>query len=98
MVIYLYFGVFVVIEMDLKIFFFDFFKVGILVVFVVFILSYMGVEVFVIYVNEMSNLGCDYLLVMLLLMVVVICLSFVGGLFIVMVILGNEINFFVGVM
>ena len=79
-------------------FFPDFSKVGTLVVFVAFILSYMGVEASATHVNEMSNPGRDYPLAMLLLMVAAICLSSVGGLSIAMVIPGNEINLSAGVM
>ncbi|MGQ7789806.1 amino acid permease [Shigella flexneri] len=71
---------------------------GTLVVFVAFILSYMGVEASATHVNEMSNPGRDYPLAMLLLMVAAICLSSVGGLSIAMVIPGNEINLSAGVM
>ncbi|MCW0137494.1 amino acid permease [Escherichia coli] len=84
--------------MDSKTFFPDFSKVGTLVVFVAFILSYMGVEASATHVNEMSNPGRDYPLAMLLLMVAAICLSSVGGLSIAMVIPGNEINLSAGVM
>ncbi|MGU0160119.1 amino acid permease [Escherichia coli] len=59
--------------MDSKTFFPDFSKVGTLVVFVAFILSYMGVEASATHVNEMSNPGRDYPLAMLLLMVAAIC-------------------------
>ncbi|MDL5779626.1 acid resistance gamma-aminobutyrate antiporter GadC [Escherichia coli] len=90
--IYLHSGAPVAIEMDAKTFFPDFSKVGTLVVFVAFILSYMGVEASATHVNEMSNPGRDYPLAMLLLMVAAICLSSVGGLSIAMVIPGNEIN------
>ncbi len=96
--IYLHSGAPVAIEMDSKTFFPDFSKVGTLVVFVAFILSYMGVEASATHVNEMSNPGRDYPLAMLLLMVAAICLSSVGGYFIAMVIPGNEINLSAGVM
>lgn len=96
--IYLHSGAPVAIEMDAKTFFPDFSKVGTLVVFVAFILSYMGVEASATHVNEMSNPGRDYPLAMLLLMVAAICLSSVGGLSIAMVIPGNEINLSAGVM
>ncbi|NYZ51281.1 amino acid permease, partial [Escherichia coli] len=95
---YLHSGAPVAIEMDSKTFFPDFSKVGTLVVFVAFILSYMGVEASATHVNEMSNPGRDYPLAMLLLMVAAICLSSVGGLSIAMVIPGNEINLSAGVM
>ncbi|HHV1580819.1 TPA: amino acid permease [Escherichia coli] len=55
--IYLHSGAPVAIEMDAKTFFPDFSKVGTLVVFVAFILSYMGVEASATHVNEMSNPG-----------------------------------------
>ena len=58
--IYLHSGAPVAIEMDSKTFFPDFSKVGTLVVFVAFILSYMGVEASATHVNEMSNPGRDY--------------------------------------
>ncbi|XNM80809.1 glutamate:gamma-aminobutyrate antiporter [Escherichia coli] len=96
--IYLHSGAPVAIEMDSKTFFPDFSKVGTLVVFVAFILSYMGVEASATHVNEMSNPGRHYPLAMLLLMVAAICLSSVGGLSIAMVIPGNEINLSAGVM
>ena len=72
---------------------------GTLVVFVAFILSYMGVQrASATHVNEMSNQGATITLAMLLLMVAAICLSSVGGLSIAMVIPGNEINLSAGVM
>lgn len=55
--IYLHSGAPVAIEMDAKTFFPDFSKVGTTVVFVAFILSYMGVEASATHVNEMSNPG-----------------------------------------
>ncbi|VTR23069.1 Extreme acid sensitivity protein [Serratia fonticola] len=71
---------------------------GTLVVFVAFILSYMGVEASATHVNEMKNPGRDYPLAMLLLMVAAICLSSVGGLSIAAVIPRGEINLFCRVM
>ncbi len=65
--------------MDAKTFFPDFSKVGTLVVFVAFILSYMGVEASATHVNEMSNPGRDYPLAMLLLMVAAMLLLMVAA-------------------
>ncbi len=68
------------IKMDAASLFPDFTKIGTLVVFVAFILSYMGVEASATHVNEMKNPGRDYPIAMVLLMVCAITLSSIGGL------------------
>ena len=95
---YLHSGAPLAIEMNASTFFPDFTQMGTLVVFVAFILSYMGVEASATHVNEMKNPGRDYPLAMLLLMVAAICLSSVGGLSIAAVIPRGEINLSAGVM
>ncbi len=75
----------------------DFTQLGTLVVFVAFILSYMGVEASATHVNEMNNPGRDYPLAMILLMIAAICLSSIGGLSVAAVIPHNQINLSAGV-
>lgn len=94
---YLSSGAPLAIEMSAATFFPDFTKIGTLVVFVAFILSYMGVEASATHVNEMKNPGRDYPLAMLLLMVAAICLSSIGGLSVASVIPHAEINLSAGV-
>ncbi|VFS54551.1 Extreme acid sensitivity protein [Moellerella wisconsensis] len=77
---YLFSGAPLAIEMNASTFFPDFTQIGTLVVFVAFILSYMGVEASATHVNEMKNPGRDYPLAMLMLMIAAICLSSIGGL------------------
>lgn len=78
-------------------FFPDFTNVGTLVIFVAFILSYMGVEASATHVNEMTNPGRDYPLAMFLLMIVAILLSSFGGLAVASVIPADQINLSAGV-
>lgn len=85
------------IEMSTTTFFPDFTQIGTLVVFVAFILSYMGVEASATHVNEMKNPGRDYPIAMILLMVAAICLSSIGGLSVASVIPHNDINLSSGV-
>lgn len=85
------------IRMDAQTFFPDFTKLGTLVVFVAFILSYMGVEASATHVNEMKNPGRDYPLAILMLMVAAIVLSSIGGLSVASVIPLHEINLSAGV-
>lgn len=85
------------IEMSAATFFPDFTKIGTLVVFVAFILSYMGVEASATHVNEMKNPGRDYPMAMIMLMIAAIFLSSVGGLSVASVIPHNEINLSSGV-
>ncbi|EGT3586247.1 glutamate:gamma-aminobutyrate antiporter [Proteus mirabilis] len=94
---YLVSGAPLAIEISSKTFFPDFTQIGTLVVFVAFILSYMGVEASATHVNEMKNPGRDYPLAMFLLMIVAICLSSIGGLSVAAVIPHNEINLSAGV-
>lgn len=94
---YLSSGAPLAIEMSAATFFPDFTKIGTLVVFVAFILSYMGVEASATHINEMKNPGRDYPLAMLLLMIAAICLSSIGGLSVASVIPHAEINLSAGV-
>lgn len=75
----------------------DFTKVNTLVVFVSFILSYMGVEASATHANEMDNPKKEYPLAMLLLVIVAIVVSTLGGLAIAAVIPQNQINLSAGV-
>ncbi|MBB1200614.1 glutamate:gamma-aminobutyrate antiporter [Enterobacteriaceae bacterium 89] len=95
---YLHSGAPLAIKMNSETFFPDFHSVGTLVVFVAFILSYMGVEASATHVNEMKKPGRDYPLAILLLMFAAICLSSVGGLSIAAVIPHDKINLSAGVM
>ncbi|KLN95713.1 glutamate:gamma-aminobutyrate antiporter [Moellerella wisconsensis] len=94
---YLSSGAPLAIEMNASTFFPDFTQIGTLVVFVAFILSYMGVEASATHVNEMKNPGRDYPLAMLMLMIAAICLSSIGGLSVASVIPHAEINLSAGV-
>ncbi|PWX09329.1 glutamate:gamma-aminobutyrate antiporter [Clostridium perfringens] len=75
----------------------DFTKVNTLVVFVSFILSYMGVEASATHANEMDNPKKEYPLAMLLLVIVAIFVSTLGGLAIAAVIPQDQINLSAGV-
>lgn len=86
------------IEMNAASFFPDFTKLGTLVVFVAFILSYMGAEASATHVNEMKNPGRDYPMAIFLLMIAAIVLSSIGGLSVAAVIPHSEINLSAGVM
>ncbi|EPV3838930.1 glutamate:gamma-aminobutyrate antiporter [Morganella morganii] len=94
---YLVSGAPLAIEISADTFFPDFTQIGTIVVFVAFILSYMGVEASATHVNEMKNPGRDYPAAMLLLMIAAICLSSIGGLSVASVIPNNEINLSAGV-
>jgi glutamate:GABA antiporter len=94
---YLTSGGHLAIEMSVATFFPDFTQLGTLVVFVAFILSYMGVEASATHVNEMQNPGRDYPIAIFLLMIAAICLSSVGGLSVAAAIPLNEINLSAGV-
>jgi glutamate:GABA antiporter len=85
------------IVMDASTFFPGFNQIGTLVVFVAFILSYMGVEASATHVNEMRNPGRDYPLAIFLLMIAAICLSSIGGLSVASVIPHDKINLSAGV-
>ncbi len=75
----------------------DFTKVNTLVVFVSFILAYMGVEASASHVNEMANPKRDYPLAMIILIVLAIILNTVGGLGVAAVIPQSELNLSAGV-
>jgi glutamate:gamma-aminobutyrate antiporter len=96
--IWIYKGQPVAIEISTHSFFPDFTQIGTLVVFVAFVLSYMGVEASATHVNEMRNPSRDYPLAMILLVIAAIGLSSVGGLSVAAVIPHNEINLSAGVM
>lgn len=85
------------IEMTAQTFIPDFAEIGTLVVFVAFILSYMGVEASATHVNDMENPGRDYPIAMILLMAAAIILSSIGGLSVAVTIPANEINLSSGV-
>ena len=85
------------ITMDASTFFPDFSQIGTMVVFVAFILSYMGVEASATHVNEMRNPGRDYPLAIFLLMLAAITLSSIGGLSVAAVIPHDQINLSSGV-
>lgn len=85
------------IEMSAQTFFPDFTQIGTLVVFVAFILSYMGVEASATHVNEMKNPGRDYPMAMFLLMAAAIILSSIGGLSVAATIAADDINLSSGV-
>lgn len=85
------------IEFTAKTFFPDLTKIGTLVVFVAFILSYMGVEASAAHVNEMANPGRDYPLAIFVLMIAAILLSSIGGLAVAAVIPLDKINLSAGV-
>ncbi|MGJ3355060.1 glutamate:gamma-aminobutyrate antiporter [Providencia sp. Je.9.19] len=94
---YLVSGAPLAIEISAATFIPDFTQIGTLVVFVAFILSYMGVEASATHVNEMKNPGRDYPAAMFLLMIAAICLSSIGGLSVAAVIPNSEINLSAGV-
>lgn len=73
-------------------FFPDFTKLNTLVVFVSFILAYMGVEASATHANEMENPKRDYPLAMLLLVVCAIILDTMGGLSVAAVVPESELN------
>lgn len=96
-ILYITSGEPVEIQMNAETFFPDFTKVGTMVVFVAFILSYMGVEASATHVNEMKNPGRDYPLAMFILMVAAVGLSSIGGLAVAAVVPLKDINLSAGV-
>ncbi|MGL4571020.1 MAG: glutamate:gamma-aminobutyrate antiporter [Clostridium sp.] len=78
-------------------FFPDFTKLNTLVVFVSFILAYMGVEASATHANEMVNPKRDYPLAMLILVICAILLDTIGGLAVAAVIPQSELNLSSGV-
>ncbi|WP_300351352.1 glutamate:gamma-aminobutyrate antiporter [Clostridium sp.] len=75
----------------------DFSKVNTLVIFVSFILAYMGVEASASHVNKLENPKRDYPLAMFILVIVAIILNTVGGLTVAAVIPANKLNLSAGV-
>ncbi|MGG7096053.1 glutamate:gamma-aminobutyrate antiporter [Clostridium sardiniense] len=85
------------VEISTKAFIPDFTKINTLVVFVSFILAYMGVEASASHVNEMTNPKRDYPIAMIILIVVAIILNTVGGLGVASVIPQSQLNLSAGV-
>lgn len=75
----------------------DFTQLSTLVVFVSFILAYMGVEASASHVNEMVNPRRDYPLAMLILVVIAITFDTIGGLSVAAVVPQNELSLSAGV-
>ncbi|WP_195337099.1 glutamate:gamma-aminobutyrate antiporter [Paraclostridium bifermentans] len=75
----------------------DFSKVNTLVVFVSFILAYMGVEASASHVNELENSKRNYPLAMIILVIVAIILNTIGGLTVAAVIPQGNLNLSSGV-
>ncbi|MGG5462695.1 glutamate:gamma-aminobutyrate antiporter [Clostridium sp. B9] len=75
----------------------DFSKVNTLVIFVSFILAYMGVEASASHVNKLENPKRDYPLAMFILVVLAIVLNTVGGLTVAAVIPADQLNLSAGV-
>ncbi len=84
------------IEISTETFIPDFTKIGTLVVFVAFILSYMGVEASATHVNEMKT-PVEITRSDVFTMIAAICLSSIGGLSVAAVIPNSEINLSAGV-
>lgn len=78
-------------------FFPDFTKLNTMVVFVSFILAYMGVEASATHANEMKNPKKEYPLAILILVICAICLDTIGGLSVAAVIPQSELNLSSGV-
>ena len=75
----------------------DFSQLATLVVFVSFILAYMGVEASASHVNEMVNPKRDYPLAMFMLVIIAIALNTVGGLSVAAVVPAQELSLSAGV-
>ena len=75
----------------------DYTKVNTLVVFVSFILAYMGVEASASHVNKLENASKNYPLAMFILVVLAIVLNTVGGLTVAAVIPAEQLNLSAGV-
>lgn len=75
----------------------DFTKVSTLVVFVSFILAYMGGEASASYINELKNPNKNYPLAMFILVILAICLDTFGGLTVAAVIPQDQISLSAGV-
>ena len=85
------------VEISGKAFIPDFSKVNTLVVFVSFILGYMGVEASASHVNEMENAKKNYPLAMFILVILAIVLNTIGGLSVAAVIPQSDLNLSSGV-
>lgn len=85
------------VEISGKAFVPDFSKVNTLVVFVSFILGYMGVEASASHVNEMENAKKNYPLAMFILVILAIVLNTIGGLSVAAVIPQSDLNLSSGV-
>ena len=85
------------VKIGLKYFVPDFTKVNTLVVFVSFILAYMGVEASASHVNELDNAKKNYPLAMIMLVILAIILNTVGGLTVASVIPQSELSLSSGV-
>ena len=85
------------VEISRATFFPDFTKVNTLVVFVSFILAYMGVEASASHVNEMKNPQRDYPIAMFILVILAIILNTIGGISVAAVIPKKELNLSAGV-
>ena len=75
----------------------DFTKINTLVVFVSFILAYMGGEASASYINELKNPNRNYPLVMFILVILAICLDTFGGLTVAATIPQKQISLSAGV-
>lgn len=75
----------------------DFTKVNTLVVFVSFVLAYMGVEASASHVNKLENASKNYPLAMFILVILAIALNTVGGLTVAAIIPSDQVNLSAGV-
>lgn len=75
----------------------DFTKITTLVVFISFILSYMGIEASASYTNEMKNPKRDYPIGILMVAVVVILLNVIGGLSIAITVPSSDLSLNAGI-
>ena len=96
-VAYLFSGNHIDITMNASTFFPNFSKINTLVVFVSFILAYMGVEASATHANEMKNPKKQYPIAILILVVCAIVLDTVGGLSVASVIPQSQLNLSSGV-
>ncbi|CEI74253.1 MULTISPECIES: glutamate:gamma-aminobutyrate antiporter [Romboutsia] len=85
------------VKIGMKYFVPDFTKVNTLVVFVSFILAYMGVEASASHVNELENAKKNYPLAMIILVVLAIILNTIGGLTVASVIPKSQLSLSSGV-
>lgn len=76
----------------------DFRQISTLVVFVAFILAFMGIEASSSYINDLENPNRNYPIVMILLVVLSIVLNAIGGLSVAGIVPADQINLSSGVM